>query len=148
MDYLKLLEHSFEVEKGLDQCAPQSRLAYLAESVFNFITYETEIDELFATKAIEVCAAINNRSTFDYIDDTENRKWYLIMCNMPFFSDKITWGSSIRGAWWAGKQSNNQIEIKYCWFWIDGRQCADTMKFSEEEWQKFITAVIEFALVK
>lgn len=144
MNYLNMLEHSFEVEKTGRDCAPESRLAYLSESIFNFTTYAPEMDELFAAKAVEVCAAINNRTTFDYIKEPEPYKWFLLMCNMPFFEGKLEWGTSIRGAWW-GARPGRQIELDSCGLWIGDEQLIDTLKFSTDEWKRFISAVIEFS---
>lgn len=68
MDYKELLEHSFTVEKENGECAPESRLAFLSASIFDFTTCDGSMDELFARKAVEVCAAITNRTTFEYIN--------------------------------------------------------------------------------
>ena len=144
MDYLELLKHSFTVETETSECPPSSRLDYLGDGVFDFITYESEMSELFAAKAVEVCAAINDSKTFDYIKDAEQRKWYLLMCNLPFFADRLEWGTSIRGAWWGGKPGK-QIEFQSCSLWIGDEKCADTMAFSRDEWRRFIAAVIDFA---
>lgn len=145
MDYKDLLEQSFGVEKTIDGCPPQSRLDYLGDHIFNFTTYDGEISELFARKAVDVCAAINNHTTFDYIrDDAENYRWYLLMCNMPFFAERLEWGTSIRGAWW-GARTGKQIEFQSCGLWMGDEQLTDTLKFSADEWKRFIAAVIEFA---
>lgn len=144
MDYLNLLEHSFEVSKELGECPPMSRLAFLSESVFDFTTYDSEMDELFARRAVEVCEAINTKTTFEYIEDEENYRWYLLMCNMLFFADKLDWGGSIRGAWWGGGMSG-KIEFQSCGLWDGDKQLSSPMKFSVEEWEMFIGAVIEFS---
>lgn len=144
MNYLEVLEHSFDVEKKMGECPPESRLEYLSEYVFNFTTYDSDISVLFAAKAVEVCAAINNGKTFDYIKDPESYKWYLLMCNMPFFADRLEWGTSIRGAWW-GAHPGRQIEFQSCGLWMGENQCSDTMKFGREDWMLFIAAVITFA---
>ena len=146
MDYLKLLTNSFSIE-GNDKnngCPPESRLAYLSRSIYNFTTYDSAIDNLFAEKAVEVCAAINNGKTFEYIKDVEQYKWYLLMCNMPFFADRLEWGGSIRGAWWAGRQGG-PIEFQSCGLWIGDEQYSDELKFDADEWRLFIAAVIDFA---
>ena len=147
MDYKTLLEHSFEVEKEGRECAPKSRLAYLSESIFNFTTYDSEMDKLFAERAVEVCVAINSRMTLDYIKEPEQYKWFLLMCNMPFFAERTEWGTSIRGAWWAGRPGQ-QIEFDSCGLWIGDEQLINTLKFSDDEWKGFIAAVIEFASVE
>lgn len=139
MDYLKLLTHSFEQEK-FNECPPCSRLEFLAESLFNFTTYDSDKSELFGRKAVEVCEAINERKTFEYIESDEGHTWFLIMCNMPFFAEKLSWGTSIRGAWWDSKQ----FKVESCGMWIEGEQCL-CLEFTEVEWKKFIAAVVEFA---
>jgi len=140
MNYLKLLENSYKVEKEhMSECGPDSRLEYLSRNIFDFTTYDSQIDELFARKAVEVCEAINNRQTFEYIKDTENYKWYLIMCNMPFFYCRLEWGTSVRGAWWIG--SNFQT----CGLWNGYDQLYEPIAFTDKEWINFINAVIEFA---
>ena len=50
--YRTLLEHSFEVEKKHGESASETRLEYLSESIFNFTTYDSEMSELFVTKAV------------------------------------------------------------------------------------------------
>ena len=92
-DYRKMLDQGWR-----NISAPISRLAYLSEYIFKFTTYETTYSELFAKKALEVCAAINDRKTFDYINNPEGHLWFLLMCNMPFFRSKLDWGTSIRAA--------------------------------------------------
>lgn len=146
MDYLQLLEHSFEMERADTGCGcpPETRLAYLSESIFDFTTYDSEKDEFFGRKAVEVCAAINDGTTFDYIKDAENYTWFLVMCNMPFFWPKLDWGTSIRGAWW-GARPGKPIELCSCGLWTGNEQLIDALKFSTDEWKRFIAAVVEFA---
>lgn len=111
-NYLELLAHSYEIEKKLGSCPPESRLEYLGESIFDFTTYDGEMSVLFASKALDICNTITSRTTFGYIKDEENYKWYLLMCNMSFFSPKLEWGTSIRGAWW-----NNKIVFQTYGLW-------------------------------
>ena len=99
MDYLKLLEHSFKIVTEYEPCPPENHLVYLADNIFDFTTYDSEISELFASKAVDVCDAINSGATFEYINDLEQYKWFLLMCNIPFFKYKLSWGGSICGAW-------------------------------------------------
>jgi hypothetical protein len=142
MDYLKLLEHSFEMEKEVSGSGsgPKSRLEYLGEYIFNFTTYDSEMSELFAAKAVEICAAINCDKTFEYIKDQNNYIWFLLMCNMPFFVDKLEWGVSIRGAWW-----DYDIEFSSYGLWNGDEQLTEIMKFNSDEWKLFIDAFINFA---
>lgn len=142
-DYAALLEHSFQVERAC-QGRDISRLEYLSGSIFEFTTYESEMDELFAAKAVEVCRAITERRTFEYIDSRGNRVWYLMMCNMPFFADRIEWGSSVRGAWWNSYRGVT-LELNSCGLWVGEEQITEGIEFTADEWERFIRAVIEFA---
>ena len=146
MDYLKLLEYSYAVEKGNGECSPDSRFDFLAESIFDFTTYDSGMSDLFGRKAVEVCTAINDRTTFDYQKDAEGYQWYLIMCNMPFFADKLEWGTSIRGAWWA-LHGSNTFELESCELWENNEQILTSLKFNEEQWKSFVTAMATFAAV-
>ena len=120
-------------------------LEYLADNVFNFTTYESEYSELFARKALEVCTAISDGKTFEYIKEPENRLWYLLMVNMPFFADKLEWGTSIRGAWWA-EPPHKRIKFSSCGLFLDGEQLHETMEFTREQWREFIAAVVAFGI--
>lgn len=144
MDYKKLLEHSYKVSAETFECAPESRLEYLGDHIFDFTTYDGEMSALFARKAVEVCAAINNKLTFNYIKSPDDYRWFLLMCNMPFFAERLEWGTSIRGAWW-GATPGKQIEFQSYGLWIGDEQLHQTIKFSRKEWEKFIAAVMEFA---
>lgn len=140
--YARMLEEGFiETNEFLE--SQQSRLTYLSEYIFDFTTYDGGVAELFATKALEVCAAISDGKTFDYIKDPDNYQWYLLMCNMPFFAERLSWGGSIRGAWW-----DNSITLDSCGLFLDGGQIVDTMEFTRDEWAEFIAAVLAFATAK
>lgn len=142
MSYPLLLKHSYAIQGGLSGLQPRTRLAFLSQYVFSFTTYDDEKDDLFGRKAVEVCAAINDRKTFEYIKDADNYTWFLLMCNMPFFAERLEWGTSIRGAWWS---AGEDLELYSCGLWVGDEQLTE-LKFSNgDEWGLFIAAVIEFA---
>lgn len=95
---LQELESDYQDSKH-GECGTENKLQYLGQYVFNFTTYDSEMDELFAKMMIETLTAIQNRTTFDYIKDETQYRNYLLMCNSPFLYDKLDWGGSIRGAW-------------------------------------------------
>lgn len=138
-DYVAILEHSHACEKEWSECAPESRLEFLSLAVFDFTTYESGMDALFARKAVEVCKAINERTTFDYIKSEPDYLWFIQLCNMPFFADRITWGTSIRGAFWDGG-----TVLRSCSLWENGEQVME-IEFNREEWVNFVSAVVRFA---
>lgn len=128
---LEILNDSYERDELSD-----SRLDYLGDTLFEFITYEDEYSELFATKALEVWDAISSKTTFDFIDDPENRKWFLLMCNMPFFAKRINWGSSVRAAFWDLSPSVDRPAV----FWELPKDTFNT----EESWEELRLAVHAF----
>lgn len=141
-DYRRMLTEGYEAIASDDQIG---RLEYLSDYIFDFTTYESEYGELFAKKALEVCAAISDGKTFEYIKEPEGRLWYLLMVNMPFFADKLEWGTSIRGAWWGG-QPHSKIKFNSCGLWLDGNQLYETMEFTRDQWREFIAAVVAFGV--
>jgi hypothetical protein len=141
--FLNLLEDGYS--HTCENLGPMTRLEFLADHIFDFTTYESETSELFAVKALEVCEAINGRTTFDYIKDADSRCWFLIMVNMPFFAERISWGTSIRGAWWDGPSSGGPIEYDSCGLYDGERQVTETLKFDRAAWAEFIAGVLAFA---
>lgn len=143
MDYLALLEHSYEVERSRGWgCPPETRLQYLSRSIFDFTTYDGGMDELFASWAVRVCDAITERTTFDMCGENagEEYQWYLIMLNIPFFAKRTTWGGSVRGAWW-----EDPISFQSCGLWDGDKQLAESIRFRKQEWESFMRAVVAFA---
>lgn len=143
MDYLKLLEHSFDMETEQAENPPENHLVYLSDHIFDFTTYDSKMSDLFAAKAVEVCKAINEGTTFEYIKDPEQYKWFLLMCNMPFFEDKLSWGGSIRGAWWDTQFQGEVILLESCGLYVGYEQLLK-IEFKLDEWKKIISAVITF----
>jgi hypothetical protein len=136
----ELLEHSFNLTRGFGGDREMSRMEFLADHIFDFTTYDTDMGELFARKAVEVCAAINESKTFDYIKDADNYRWFLLMVNMPFFAGRLEWGTSVRGAWW----DHGAQKLESCGLWRDGQQVL-SMEFPRSEWMRFIAALVGFA---
>ena len=141
MDYKELLKISWEQDQTGGFWEPStSKLVFISEFIFNFTTYESDAGELFARKALEVCAAISHKKTFEYIKSSkENNYWYLMMCNTEFFISKIEWSTSIRGAWW-----DNKIDFTSCGLFDRAGQVTE-ISFNNEDWVKFLDAVIEFS---
>lgn len=137
MNFDKLLEDGFIASQ--DVCA--TRMEYLSDMIFDFMTYDSEKAEEFVIRAVEVCEAISGRKTFDYIKDPEQYRWYLLMVNMPFFVDRLTWGTSIRGAWWDYKA----MEYNGCGLWNGVFQIQETLTLEPPEWLAFIDSIIKFA---
>lgn len=152
MNYKELLENSHkQMNERLERDEPTSRLEFLSNHVFDFTTYDSGVSEMFAKHAVEVVDAITKKKTFDYFKDDEERyKWYLVMVNMPFFERRLSWGSSIRGAWW----DDPQRFIDSCGLY-EGENQLGKLNFAERnyklpldqptEFEQFMKAVVEFA---
>lgn len=145
MDYLKLLEESYQIERLNQPDGQLTRLCFLADHVFAFTTYDDDMSELFAAKAVEFCAVITNSTAFDHIKDQDSYRWFLTMVNAQFFAERLEWGTSVRGAFWIG----DQPEVSSCGLWQDGQQL-DGLTFARsgagiKGWQAFIAAVRTFA---
>jgi len=141
--YLKILENSYIVCKETFECPPESMAEFLSNFIFCFTTYDSEIGALFGKKAVEVALAINNGLTFEYIEDEENYKWFLIMCNMPFFNEKLDWASSIRGAWW-DIWGNKTFDLSSCWLVREGGSLIMDLELNADQWHLFVWAMAEF----
>jgi len=141
MNYKKLLEDGYEQIKIFQQDPDLTRAEYLCDHIFEIVTYDGEMAAMFGEKAVEVCNAILTGKTFEYIEDKERYKWYLTMCNFPFFKNKIEWGCSIRGAWWMTYQT---IKYTSCGM-FDGREQVLNFEFKENQWKEFIEAITEFS---
>ena len=140
MNFDKLLEDGFaNIRDTLD--ADASRLEYLSDHIFDFTTYDSEKAEEFAMRAVEGCEAISAGATFDYIADPVQYRWYLLMVNMPFFADRLSWGTSIRGAWW----DQETFTYSSCGLYDGERQVRETLTLERPEWLAFIAAIVKFA---
>lgn len=128
-EFLEYLQKTYE-EEWLDN---GSKVDYVSDQIFDFITYDGAMNELFVKKALEVCDAITARTTFTYIKDKDNYRWFLLMANIPFFREKTEWGTSVRGAWWCSGPGSDKYSLPS----LD-------LEIQEDVWDNFILAVIEF----
>ena len=137
--YLETLRNSYFLEKSRDEFITKD--SYLSDHIFDFTTYDYDIDDQLVPMAIGVCKAITQRKTFDFIQDKDRYLWFILMCNMPFFRSKISWGSSIRGAFW---DTSETISIESCGLYDSNQNQTTKLEFKGNEWIAFIEAVIEF----
>jgi hypothetical protein len=140
--FADLLSYSYTQAKANDSSIV-SRLNYLSEYIFKFTTYDPEVAEFFAAVALEVAAAITNGVTHYFIDNSDmHHKWYLVMANMPFFSGRLDWGCSIRGAWWC--DFDGEYTLETLGLYEDGEQL-DPLELTRSEWNEFSRGMLIFA---
>lgn len=142
MNHLELLKRSLQIEQKHDE-TDMSAFEYLSKNVFGFTTYHSEMEELFAKRALEVCMVISTGQTFQYQDDKGNYTWYLLMCNMPFFITRIDWGTSIRAAFW---DNNADFEINSCGLYNENSDQITSLKFQRDDWDDFVKAMCDFTV--
>lgn len=100
MNYKEILNSLYKDSVEHDCCPPDNKYQFLGSTIFDFTTYDSEMDELFAKNMLEVIECILNRKTFEYqAISKEKYVNYLTMVNMPFLNEILEWGGSIRGAW-------------------------------------------------
>lgn len=147
MDFLELLKHSYTYYKETMD-SNESKLAWVGEHIFDFTTYDDSMSELFAVKALEVCEAISKRTTFKYIADPQNQRWYLLLLNTSFFPEKTNWGTSIRGAWWDAPINRGRGEDVYvidtCGVFDTNNKQLCPFKVKREDWEAFVQALFDF----
>lgn len=102
--YMSELDKIYHDALSIDD--QMTRAEFLGSWIFDFTTYDGYYDVLFARNMLDVLNAIRDKKTFQYILDKDNYKNYLLMCNTKFLSDKLEWGTSIRGAWFLDEECN------------------------------------------
>lgn len=146
-DYLNVLEESFDTQLEVYGEKRSSKLVWVANAIFDFNTYDDALDEEFAIIALEVAQAITKGKTFEYIEDETRYKNYVLMCHIPFFANRLSWGSSIRGAFWdcwvCGENKGDYFSLDSPYLKID-EDFNTIMTFSREEWKMFMEALFEF----
>ena len=80
-------------------CIDCNKYTWAASEVFNLVTYDDFLDEVFVKDIVDVLKAILKRETFEYIRDGKNYMKYVWICNLLMEFHWISWGTSIRGAW-------------------------------------------------
>jgi len=84
INYKQILEDHYKEELEI-QDYPYTKHHFLSEHVFNFITYDSDIDKMFSIRMLDVINAILKKQTFDYIEKSQaNYENYLTMVNMSF----------------------------------------------------------------
>ena len=92
--------------------ADYSKYQFLSHLVFNLCAYDDEIEEKWGKAIFEVMCAIRDGETFEYIyiDDTHYER-YLLVCQLLKQNNWISWGSSIRGAWFEDTEHDQKIML-------------------------------------
>lgn len=113
-----------------------TRVCWLSR-LFGFETYDNDLDEILVKRCLDVCDAVTNGTTFEYIDmSDDDRLWYTVILNFSFFAERVEWGMSIREAWWKSHQpvfSDGRFRVHFD---------------SVDDWVDFLAHVKEFLSVE
>ena len=94
-----------------------TKYEWAASYIFDLVTYDGGLDELFVKKIIEVCKVILDKTSYEYIKDENNYINYILVCQILDKFSWIDWGTSIRGAWFGPSYNPRYIlegtEITY-----------------------------------
>lgn len=157
LDYDKLLNESFkhflETSEHLhDGTETQEELKaeFLSCDVFDLTTYDSALDLIFVREIMGVVEAIQYGKTFGYFKNDQSKYVTYIRCvNLPWFSDKLDWGGSIRGAWWGYFQVGSKYskgcktQVGNGCLWYEGKQTKIVFD-NNEYWKLFIDSLISF----
>lgn len=72
---------------------------WAANYIFGLCTYDAAMDEKLVKDILEVCKVIIDRTNYEYIRDDNNYTKYILVCQLLYHFHWLTWGTSIRGAW-------------------------------------------------
>lgn len=115
-----------------------SKYEWAASDIFDLVTYDAGLDENFVKKILEVCGAILNNETFDYIRDEKQYTDYIIVCQLLDKFDWINWGTSIRGAWFEPGRNAKQILEEFKWINSEGTHIIKAVPFTVENLRDLI----------
>ena len=116
-----------------------SKKAFVGLNVFDMCTYDEEMSEHFCDCFMGTVNAITDGKTFEHIENKDNYISYLWCINHPSIKNKIDWGTSIRGAWWA----HGKFVVSSCGIVCDGEQITK-LSMNRDGWIAFIAALNEF----
>lgn len=148
MTALEIYKAQFEEERTWWRSEPVSKYEWAAHRVFDLVTYDSSLDEMFVKDIIEVCKEILEERTYEYIRDQDNYIKYILVCQILDKFHWIEWGTSIRGAWFEvdirhfgpGVETTNYSKdiLDELEWWGDEHHVIEKVPFTVENIKAFI----------
>ncbi len=133
--YKDLIEHSYD--EFIDMNSEYTKTDFVL-ALFDIYLYEDGEDaDFFAEKLLEVINAISQGYTHEYHND--HPFYYFAVLHYTQIANKIEWGTSIRGAHWAGS-----IELNTCVLFDDKGNQLRKWKFSCKTFKNFTNELFNF----
>ena len=63
--FIKILDGNYKFWQQME-CAPESKIEYIGNVIFDFTTYDSAVDILFAKRMMPVLKCILERKSFEY----------------------------------------------------------------------------------
>lgn len=102
-EFINALDEAFAADRDLFEAhggdPDMAAYDFLAEGVFDFTLYDTAKSMQWSLEMLRVIRAILDGTTFEMFNFPSSEEVYLKMVNTPFLKGLLTWGGSIRGAW-------------------------------------------------
>jgi len=134
ISYKPLIESSYKESQYHDEGVTKAEFIL---SLFNIHPYESgDNADFLAEKVLGVITAITKRKTFEYHEN--DPCWYLAVCHITEIANKITWGTSIRGAFW-----ESEIKLDTCSLFYNGNQILNFL-FTDDEFGQFTLDLHDF----
>jgi hypothetical protein len=102
MNFKEIIQESYSTYLSINNLVvdnTDNKFRWLSDVLFNVTTYDENLDLEFGKMIHEVMVNIYNKTTFEYIEKSENYRPYILVCNLLKGLSMIEWGTSIRGGW-------------------------------------------------
>ncbi len=114
-------------------------LDYIATELFNYYTYDGDMDLILVKQTLDVCQALVDGTTFEYHQRGEAELLiYTYTLHLPFLNGRTDWGTSIRGAWLG------DCEYQFCNARFNGLELG-SVKFTRDGFTSFVKGILLFA---
>lgn len=136
-----MVDLQLSYEETNEACGGElSKIEYVVENLFEVSCYDEEICGGIYEMVSNPLRAITNGTTFELVEDLYDHMAYILTCNLPFFANKISWGTSIRGAWW-----DHLIIWSSCAVWNKNGQITKDIQMTGDEFGAFVVQALDFA---
>lgn len=104
--WLEWLQKIHAVMEEITNDPERSRYETVA-GMFGITTYDSGMDEALVRIMMPTLLAIGNKTSYSLVPDPQKYLHFCITVNMPLLKMRLSWGTSIRGAWYNFKNAFN-----------------------------------------
>lgn len=104
------MSHEKAYKEYLECFEDRNPVDYTLGDVLDIFTYDSELDAILCKCIVDVLTAIVERKTFEYQNTIDTRLNFVVVCHFPYIASRISWGTSIRGAWADGDKAEQEFK--------------------------------------